>query len=207
MQARQVFSAYDRAGRRAGSSYSYCPSCGAPLLQPEPGSRPRPRCPRCGWVHFQNPSPGVVVLIAGGERVLLGKRAPRSFAQDKWCLPGGFVEYDEDFLTAGIREVREGTGLEVEIRSIISVVSNFLSPDLHTLVVVLLARVVSGSPAPGDDIVELQWFPLQGPLPDMAFEADRHIVERYNATRLEGVPVDPLYARPARYLPQAGAMA
>ena len=45
-------------------------------------------------------------------------------------------------LTAAIREVKEETGLDVEIRSILSVVSNFLSPRLHTLAIVLLARAV-----------------------------------------------------------------
>ena len=126
------------------------------------------------------------------------KHAFGNFAQQKWCLPGGFVEFDEDFLTAAIREVREETSLEAEIQSILSIVSNFLSPRLHTLVVVLLAQVVRGKLAPGDDVVELAWFPLQGPLPDMAFEADRHIIERYGKTRLEGAPVDPVYARSRR---------
>ena len=56
----------------------------------------------------------------------------------------GFIEYDEDFLTAALREVKEETGLDVEIRSLLSVVSNFLSPRLHTLAIVLLARVVGG---------------------------------------------------------------
>ena len=134
------------------------------------------------------------MLIVNDGLVLLGKRAEKSFEAGKFCLPGGFIEFDEDFLAAGAREVLEETGLRVEIRSILNVVSNFLSPDLHTLVIVLLTSIAEGTPVPGDDLCELQWFPLDGPLPEMAFEADQHIIERYSRTELKGLPVDPLHS-------------
>jgi ADP-ribose pyrophosphatase YjhB (NUDIX family) len=144
-------------------------------------------------VRYRNPLPGVVVLVEDAGKVLLCRRSSESFQPGRWCLPGGFIEHEEDFLSAGIREVREETGLAIAISSILSVVSNFLAPDLHTLVAVLLARVTGGSAAPGDDVVSLEWMPLQGPLPDMAFEADRHIIQRYAEDRLAGAPVDPRY--------------
>jgi ADP-ribose pyrophosphatase YjhB (NUDIX family) len=134
-----------------------------------------------------------VVLIEKDGQVLLGRRSG-SYGAKKWGLPQGFIEFDEDFLTAAIREVKEETGLDVGIRSIISVVSNFLSPRLHTLAIVLLARVVGGELCAADDLEDVAWFPLSGPLPEMAFEADAHICERYYRTQLEGAPVDPGYA-------------
>ena len=85
-------------------------------------------------------------------------------------------------------------GCGCEILSLLSVVSNFLAEELHTLVVVLLGRVAGGQARAGDDLEELRWFPLEGPLPPMAFQADRHIIERYWLTRLAGAPVDPRYA-------------
>lgn len=194
MRTRQVFTAYDREQSAAESPFRYCPSCGAPLAAPGPAAQHR-ICAACGRVQYRNPAPGVVILIPDGERVLLGRRAGTSYAPGRWCLPGGFIEYDEDFLTAAVREVREETGFEVEIASILSVMSNFLRDGLHTLVVVLEAGIVGGGPLPGDDITELGWFPLDGPFPEMAFEADRHIILRYRKTGLTGVPVDPGYAR------------
>jgi ADP-ribose pyrophosphatase YjhB (NUDIX family) len=131
-----------------------------------------------------------VVLIEQDGQVLLGRRSG-SYAAGKWGLPQGFIEFDEDFLTAAIREVKEETGLDVEIRSILSVVSNFLSPRLHTLAVVLLAHVTGGQVHAADDLEDVAWFPLAGPLPEMAFEADAHICERYYRTQLSGAPVDP----------------
>jgi ADP-ribose pyrophosphatase YjhB (NUDIX family) len=146
-------------------------------------------------VRFRNPSPGAVILIERDGQVLLGRRSGK-VGTGQWGLPMGFIEFDEDFLTAAIREVKEETGLDVEIRSILSVVSNFLSPRLHSLAVVLLARVIGGELEAGDDLEAVEWFPLAGPLPEMAFEADAHICERVYRTRLEGAPVDPRYAVP-----------
>jgi len=138
-----------------------------------------------------------VVVIEQDGAVLLGKRSG-SFGAGKWCLPQGYVEFDDDFLTAARREVQEETGLEVEILSILSVVSNFLTPRLHTLAVILLARVVNGEPVAADDLLTLAWFPLAEPLPEMAFEADQHIIERVWKTKLKGAPVDPDFAFTAR---------
>jgi ADP-ribose pyrophosphatase YjhB (NUDIX family) len=136
----------------------------------------------------------VVTLIERDGFVLLGKRTEGSFRSGAWCLPGGFMEWSEDYLSAARREVREETGLEVKVRSILSVVSNFLSPHLHTLVIVLLATPSGGAERAGDDVSRLAWYPLGGPLPELAFEADLHIIERYAADRVAGAPVDPSHA-------------
>lgn len=184
----QVFSAYHGAGRPSGTPYRFCPLCAASLRPGDPVG-PRAICPSCGWVHYRNPSSGVVALITDGDRVLLGRRGPDSFAPGLWCLPGGFIEFEEDFLAAAVREVREETGLLVEVKAILNVTSNFLSPALHTLAIVVHARVVGGHAVPGDDISALDWFPLRGPLPDLAFEADRHILERFREAPPAGIPV------------------
>ena len=194
MQAKQVFSTH--SGRADGilGQFKYCPFCGTQLVLEEKGGKQRPACPNCGFVQFRNPVPGVVVLIEKEGAVLLGKRRG-GFGAGEWGLPQGYIEHDEDFLTAAIREVKEETGLDVEIRSIVNIVSNLLSPRLHTLAIVLLAGVVGGDLCAGDDLETLEWVSLAGPLPEMAFEADEHIIERYRQTELEwGLPVDPDFA-------------
>lgn len=201
MHPRQIFSSYDHSGSSASRHFRYCPACATPLTLLVEETQTRAACPECGWIQYLNPAPGVVILITEGDRVLLGRRGQSSFAAGAWCLPGGFIEYHEDFLSAAIREVREETGLTVVISSIISVVSNFLAEQLHTLVVVLKAEVLSGVPVPGDDLEELGWFPQAGPFPELAFEADRHIIERYRLTRITGAPVDPAYALPITFAP------
>lgn len=197
MQVQQVFSSYNSRENSVISEYTYCPVCGNTLVVQDTAGRPRAVCPRCPYIHYRNPAPGVVVLIEDNGAVLLGKRGDSSYQAGKWGLPGGFIEFDEDFLTAGHREAKEETGLDIEIRSILSVTTNFFTPNYHSIAVTLLARVAGGTICPGDDLVALQWFPFAGPLPDMAFEADRHIIMRYHHDRptLTGAPIDPDFAR------------
>ena len=190
MKVKQVFSTYSRDEDTHLGQFEYCPSCGTQLALVEKGGKQRPACLNCGFVQFRNPVPGAVVVIEKDGHVLLGKRRG-SFGKGKWGLPQGYIEYDEDFLTAAIREVKEETGLDVKIRSIINVVSNLLSPRLHTLAIVLLAGVNAGELKAGDDLETLDWFPLPGPLPEMAFDADELIIRRVQNTNLEeSLPVD-----------------
>jgi len=187
---RQVFHQYDHSDISSQEAARFCSRCGNELAQTRKAVADRAQC-TCGWVEYQNPLPGVVVLIKDDDRVLLARRGSRSFAGTKWCLPGGFVEFHEDYLTAAIREVREETGLVVVVESIINVVSNFLAPDLHTFVVVLLARVESGKLLPGDDVEDLRWFDMSDPLPEMAFISDRHILEHIARSEPLRIPVQP----------------
>jgi 8-oxo-dGTP pyrophosphatase MutT (NUDIX family) len=136
-----------------------------------------------------------VVVVEKEGCVLLGKRRG-GIQKGKWCLPQGYIEFEEDFLTAAIREVKEETGLDVEIQLILNVVSNFLLPNLHTLAIVVLAHVIAGDLCAGDDLEMLTWIPSSESLPEMAFEADEWIIERYQRSkRKEGLPVDPDFAR------------
>jgi len=194
MKTKQIFETYNRIKNRTIAKLRYCPRCGARCI---PTSSVRPRqlqCSMCGFSLYQNPSPGVVVLIIDNDMILLGERDNKVFMGGKWSLPGGFIEFDEDFLSSAHREIMEETGLSIKIISIISVVSNFFSPDLHTLVIVLLAQKMSGILQPGDDMVKLEWFPISGPFPSMAFEADTHIINRYYTTKISGISVDHRFA-------------
>jgi len=194
MQIKQVFSTYSAKDKAHHRQFKYCPFCGTRLSTIEKGGHQRPACSKCGFVQFQNPVPGVVVVIEKDGNVLLGKRLG-SYGRGKWGLPQGYIEYDEDFLTAALREAKEETGLDIEIRSIINVVSNFLSPELHTLAIILQAVVKAGEPCAADDLETLEWFPLAGPLPEMAFEADEFIIKRVQQANFEeSLPVDPHFA-------------
>ena len=110
-------------------------------------------------------------MIVRDGKVLLGKRSGPLFP-DKWALPGGTVEFGEDFLTASRREAKEETGLDVEIASIVNVATEYLTPDLHVLQIACSAKTASGREAPADDLRELKWVDVNGPFPPLAFEAD-----------------------------------
>jgi len=197
MHALQVFMSYEVEAVGGRRQWRHCPSCGSSLADAVIDGLVRKICsqPDCRFILYSNPAPAVSVLVVDGERFLLCRRRPRSLEGGKWCLPCGYVEFHEDFLTAARREVKEETGLDVEIEAILSVVSNFFTRDVHSMVAVLLAHVMGGEAQAGDDVDQVRWVSLADDLPALAFEADRHIVDRYFLTRLPGAPVDARYAR------------
>lgn len=189
MKFQQIFSTYSYQGNTGLTGIKYCSRCGEPYEFKEESGKIRPMCPQCGFIYYKNPSPGVSVLIVEGEQVLLCKRGPGNFQSGKWCLPCGFMEFDEDYLIAARREVKEETGLDVKLQNIINVSFNFLSREVHSLVIVLEGKITGGKLCPGDDIEETAWVPFNGPLPEMAFAADLMIIEQYKEKKLTGIPV------------------
>lgn len=196
MGLKQIWATYDWQQAALEDVYRFCPLCRASLVVKEVAGRQRPFCPACGFIHFKNPAPGVSVLVVGERqlaataRVLLTKRDSDLGGTD-WALPSGYIEYDEDFMTAAIREVKEETGLDVAIDSIINVESAFVSPRFHFLTVYMLAHVVGGKLQAGDDATAVDWFPLAGPLPKMAFAPDVAIIQQYAAGTLTQFPITP----------------
>lgn len=186
---RQVFAMYDWRKEEAPDRFKYCPLCRTALIPRRVDRRERMVCPSCGYVHFRNPAPTVSVLVVEGDRVLFGQRGGDP-ERGKWALPSGYIEFDEDFITAAAREVTEETGLQVQIRSILDVHSAFLPPAYHFLTVVLLANPLGGVLSANDDLQTLAWFPLAGPLPAPAVQADVETVMAYASGQLPGIPID-----------------
>lgn len=189
MNIRQVFNKEIESGEEP-DYFKFCPHCASPMADKVDNMATRKCCPACGYIQYRNPLPGVSILIIEDGKILLGKRGPASFRPGTWCLPGGFIEFEEDFISAAHREITEETGLEIAIDSIVNVVSNFLSGRLHTIVVVLRATIRGGRLQAGDDLEALEWFPLEGTLPQMAFESDTYLIQRYAAEAITGIPTD-----------------
>lgn len=152
-------------------------------------------CTACGNVHFVDPVPFVAVVVVQDGRVLLCRRASHLGFSGFWNLPQGHIGLNEDFLTAGWRETEEESGVRVEIKGILSVVSGFWEHGGQTFGVVLLAEPIGGEAQATDESDAAAWFDPTD-LPDLAFEADRAIIARYFDSPFKGAPVDPAYARP-----------
>ena len=98
------------------------------------------------------------------ETVLLIRRGkpPR---EGQWSLPGGAQKTGETVFEAARREVREETGLDVEVSALIDVVDS-IEPDeegrirYHYTLVDVLAHSADGNPAAAGDAAEVAWFGL-----------------------------------------------
>jgi ADP-ribose pyrophosphatase YjhB (NUDIX family) len=88
-----------------------------------------------------------------------------------WTLPGGGLEDYETTEQAVVREIREETGYDAELRTLLGVDSLFLKPDqrivpgagpLHAFRVVYLARIVGGelTHEVSGSSDEARWVPL-----------------------------------------------
>jgi NADH pyrophosphatase NudC (nudix superfamily) len=196
MKPRQVFRAYPNNTEQSNEAVAthFCGRCGAQCKQEYLLAGLRSTCSTCNFVHYKNPQPAIAVLVEQDNQFLLGKRISKSLGHGQWCLPCGYVEYHEDYLSAAVREVKEETLLDVRIKSIISVVTNYLKPNIHSLVTVLSAEPLHGEVSAGDGMEEVSWFPYTGEFPEMAFEADTHIISRYFETDLVGAPIDSNFA-------------
>ncbi|MFQ5382513.1 MAG: NUDIX domain-containing protein, partial [Dehalococcoidia bacterium] len=151
---------------------SYCPDCGSRLSDEE-----RPTCSGCGFVLYRNPIVGVAVIVRDGQgRVLLGRRASGPY-RGLWCIPCGYVEYDEDLRDAAVRELREETGLHVRTGPVFAVHSNFHRPEKQTVGIWFEGVVMGGELHPVDgEFTELAYVPPASP-PPLAFPTDGLVME------------------------------
>ncbi|MDO3702860.1 NUDIX domain-containing protein [Micromonospora sp. C28SCA-DRY-2] len=95
----------------SGVPYSHCSYCGA--AYPAEAGWPRV-CAVCGQTVWRNPLPVAVAVLpvrtAAGLGVVVVRRDIEP-ARGLLALPGGFVEYGEEWNDALVRELREETGL------------------------------------------------------------------------------------------------
>lgn len=120
------------------------------------------------WLRSKVGHEKVILVFAGGcifndrGEVLLQRRGDF----DKWGFPGGAVELGETPEQAAIREVKEETGLEVEIRRLVGIYTDcdmeYPNGDkAQSICIVYEFQVVGGElVCDGGETLELKWFSL-----------------------------------------------
>ncbi len=96
---------------------------------------------------------GIIVFPSknNGNKFILIKRKHPPF-QNYLALPGGYVEYGEKTEEAVIREIKEETGLDVQIQGLIGVYSDSnRDPRGHCVSISYICFVIGGNIKPGDD--------------------------------------------------------
>ena len=89
----------------------FCGRCGS-ASQPEAGGNTRRCCnPACNKEIFPRTDPAIIVLVADGDRCLLGRQA--DWPEGRYSTIAGFVEPGESLEDAVRREVYEETNIRV----------------------------------------------------------------------------------------------
>jgi 8-oxo-dGTP diphosphatase len=163
----------------------YCQRCGGATATAIVEDRERPVCTQCGWVTYLDPKLAVAVVIERDGALLLGRRGPTASVAGRWSFPAGFVERGEVVEAAAIREVREETGVQIELGPLLGLYSR---PGETVVLAAYACRRFQGTPAAGDDLDMIGWYAPDA-LPEMAFPHDTRIIEDWRAWRSrESVP-------------------
>lgn len=158
--------------------YTYCPHCRAELRDEFVFERTRRVCPECGFVHFRDPKVGAGVLVERDGKVVLVRRGVVP-AIGSWCLPSGFVEYDEGPEEAAVREFLEETGLEVRVTGLLDVKPYKNDARGPGVIILYRGQVVGGELRPGDDASEVGFFGPDELPDDIAFGTHRRVLAQW----------------------------
>lgn len=108
------------------------------------------------------PTTRVSVVVVQDSKILLVRH--RKGNRQYWVLPGGRLEYGETFQECGVRELKEETGLDVEIQDFLYL-SEAIAPDRsrHIVNIYLKARVVGGTMKLGSEpvLAGVDFLPLE----------------------------------------------
>ncbi len=156
----------------------FCYKCGGKLQDVMRGNAKRLQCTQCGTVSYENPIVGVAGIILDQQgHILMVRRAQGIDYAGLWCIPCGYVEYEEDVRDGVMREVKEETGLDILPGEVFAVHSNFHNPRQHTVGIWFCCTVTGGIPAAGDDADEVGWFSANN-IPSLAFPTDRLVLKK-----------------------------
>jgi 8-oxo-dGTP diphosphatase len=132
----------------------------------------RPICP---------PVAADVIIEVGDRIVFIERKNP----PPGWAWPGGFVEFGETVEQAAVREAREETSLEVQLRALLGVYSRpDRDPRGQSISIVYIGRA-SGDPKGQDDAHDARLFDPEHPPSPLAFD-HAEILADYRRWRATG---------------------
>jgi ADP-ribose pyrophosphatase YjhB (NUDIX family) len=159
----------------------YCGNCGAVLVLRVIEGREVEACLNDDFVLWHDPKVTTAVVIEVDGGILLGRRAIEP-GRGLWCLPGGFVNADEDPWDAAARECIEEISAAVELVRLIGVYHIPKRTATSMVGIAYHAKVVDGSkPSPGAEMLEVAVFALDT-LPPLAFPSHRKVLAEYKGT-------------------------
>ena len=156
----------------------FCVYCGAALALRVIEGREVEACPNDNFVLWHDPKVSTAVVVEADGGIVLGRRAIEP-GYGLWCLPGGFVNDDEDPAAAAARECLEEISAPVELTGLIGVYHIPKTGAPSMVGIAYRGRVVDGArPAAGAEMLEVGVFQLDS-LPELAFPSHKAVLAEY----------------------------
>lgn len=170
----------------------FCVNCGAPLVTKVIEGREVEACANDDFVLWREPKLATAVVVEADGGVVLGRRAIEP-GIGLWCLPGGFVNHDEDPARAAARECMEEIGAQVELTGLIGVYHIAKSEAPSMVGIAYRGRLVDGAELnSGPEMLEVRVFPTDR-LPQLAFPSHTAVLAEFFR-----FPASPVGAAPLR---------
>jgi len=169
---------FDRKNNFLG--YKYCPRCGQGLSNAVLDGRMRLQCRNesCDFIYYHNPIPAAGAVVIKNDRILLVKRAVMPKV-GWWCIPAGFMEWNEHPRDTAVRELKEETGIEIELMGIFEVYSGTDDPRMNAVLILYLAEQVGGELSADDDAMDVRYFGFNELPEKIAFESHNQALKDY----------------------------
>lgn len=176
----------------------YCVNCGAPLAVQTIEGRELEVCATDGFVLWRDPKVAAAVVVEHAGGIVLGRRAIEP-GYGEWCLPGGFVNDDEEPAAAAVRECLEEINAAVELTGLLGVYHVAKATASSIIGIAYRGRVAEGaSIGAGPEMLEVRVFTPDA-LPPVAFPSHREVLGLYAvaAARPASPPSPPPAPRPS----------
>ncbi len=156
----------------------FCVNCGAPLVFQTIEQRELEVCPNDGYVLWHDPKVAAAVVVEADGGIVLGRRASEP-GLGLWCLPGGFVDDDEDPAAAAVRECREEIKADVELTGLLGVYHIAKTTASSIVGIAYRGCLVGGAEiSAGPEMLEVGIFSPDD-LPEIAFPSHQAVLSAY----------------------------
>lgn len=138
-------------------AFNYCPGCAAPLVDKIVDTEPRRACAAgCGFVHYDNPTPVVAIIVEHeGAVVLAHNKAWPS--RNFYGLITGFLERNESPQECAVREVKEELNLDAAEPTLVGV---YAFARMNQVIIAFHA-VATGTITLNDELDDYKHVPLE----------------------------------------------